>query len=55
MELKKLTAIICVGALEAVEEKLKDMHVHGITVSEVEGYGEYAGVRYVHGGCRTSR
>ncbi len=42
MELKKIVAIIRVQALGDVEERLVAMHVKGISVTRVKGYGEYA-------------
>ena len=41
MEVKRVIAIIRSEALEALEEKLKSLHVGGVTVSRVKGYGEY--------------
>src|SRR3974377_600134 len=38
---RKLTAIVRIDVLEKVEETLKNMHVPGITVSKVKGYGQY--------------
>lgn len=42
MALVKITAIIRRAALEAVETRLKQVGVPGITVSTVKGFGEYA-------------
>ncbi len=42
MKFRKVTAIIRPGNLEAVEECLKKMHVPGISVTKVKGFGEYA-------------
>lgn|SRR5574341_134215 len=42
MQLRKVTAIIRSDSLEAVEERLKQMLVKGLTVTHVKGYGEYA-------------
>lgn len=42
MELRKVTAIIRGSTLKAVEDKLKEIRVPGISVSKVKGYGEYA-------------
>ncbi|MFZ0929764.1 MAG: P-II family nitrogen regulator [Syntrophobacteraceae bacterium] len=41
MEFKKVTAIVRINLLEAVEKRLRQLGVRGITVSEVKGYGEY--------------
>lgn len=38
----KITAIIRVEFLERVEKKLQDIGIDGVSVSEVEGFGEYA-------------
>lgn len=40
--LRKVTAIVRCGVVEAVEKRLKAMHVPGISVMKVKGYGEYA-------------
>lgn len=42
MELRKVTAIIRSSMLKQVEERLKEMDVKGLSVSNVKGYGEYA-------------
>ncbi|HEC12732.1 MAG TPA: P-II family nitrogen regulator [Acidiferrobacteraceae bacterium] len=42
MEFRKITAIIRQEMLEAVETRLQEMGVSGVTVSQVKGYGEYA-------------
>lgn len=42
MALVKVTAIIRRDALEAVETRLKQVGVRGVTVSTVKGFGEYA-------------
>lgn len=42
MELKKVTAIVRTHVLEEVENKLKEICACGVTISNVEGYGEYA-------------
>ncbi|MCF6355574.1 MAG: P-II family nitrogen regulator [Candidatus Polarisedimenticolaceae bacterium] len=39
---QKVTAIIRCDALEKVESVLQSMGVHGISVTKVKGYGEYA-------------
>lgn len=41
-QLCKVTAIIRLTKLEAVEARLRDFHVPGISVTKVKGYGEYA-------------
>jgi nitrogen regulatory protein P-II 1 len=38
----KVTAIIRSEALEKVEQRLQELGVHGISVTRVTGYGEYA-------------
>ncbi len=40
-EYKKVTAIVHPSRLEHVEAELKEHYVHGLTVSEVCGYGEH--------------
>lgn len=40
MNYRKITAIIHPSKLEAVEEKLKQLGVPGISVGKVKGYGE---------------
>jgi len=40
MNYSKITAIIQPLKLEAVEEKLKNLYVPGISVTKVQGYGE---------------
>jgi nitrogen regulatory protein P-II 1 len=42
MELKQVVAIVRGSVLEAVEERLRQVGVKGISVSSVKGYGEYA-------------
>ncbi len=42
MDIMKIVAIIRNEALEKVEGRLVDMRVHGISVTKVKGYGEYA-------------
>lgn len=39
---RKVTAIVRVDCLERVEKALQDLHVRGVSVSRVKGYGEYA-------------
>lgn len=39
---RKVTAIVRVDRLEHVEKALQDLHVSGVSVSQVKGYGEYA-------------
>ncbi len=41
MSCYKITAIISHDCLQAVEKALMRLHVRGISVSEVSGYGEY--------------
>lgn len=40
--LRKLTAIVRVSALDAVQRRLHELHVPGLSVTRVKGYGEYA-------------
>jgi nitrogen regulatory protein P-II 1 len=42
MELRKITAIIRSTALQDVEQKLRSMHVPGLSTTRVKGYGEYS-------------
>jgi nitrogen regulatory protein P-II 1 len=42
VELRKVTAIIRSAMLETVETRLQDIGVHGLSVSHIKGYGEYA-------------
>jgi len=42
MSFKKITAIFRCDSCEKVERKLKDIGVHGFSLSKVKGYGEYA-------------
>jgi nitrogen regulatory protein P-II 1 len=42
MELKQVVAIVRGSVLEAVEERLRQVGVKGISVSPIRGYGEYA-------------
>ncbi len=42
MELKKVVAIVRGSVLEAVEDRLRQSGVKGISVSPIKGYGEYA-------------
>ena len=42
MSFRKIPAIIKPDRLEAVEARLRDLAVPGISVSKVKGYGEYA-------------
>jgi nitrogen regulatory protein P-II 1 len=42
MEYRKVTAIVRGELLEKVERRLQDIGVHGISVTHVKGYGEYA-------------
>ncbi len=41
MELKKITAVIRTHQLEAVEMRLRELGLKGMTVDRVKGYGEY--------------
>ena len=40
--LRKITAIVRTLVLEKVEERLREIHVPGISVTRVKGFGEYA-------------
>lgn len=42
MELKQVVAIVRGSVLEAVEERLRQLGVEGLSVSPIRGYGEYA-------------
>lgn len=42
MALKKVTAIVRCSSLETVEEALQNLHVPGLTITHVVGFGEYA-------------
>jgi len=41
MDYKRIIVIIPSEALEVIEEKLRQLRVGGVTVSQVKGYGEY--------------
>lgn len=41
MDYKRIIVIVPEEALDAVEERLRQLHIEGITVSRVRGYGEY--------------
>ncbi len=42
MELKQIVAYVRNVSLDRVEARLIDLHVRGLSVSPVKGYGEYA-------------
>lgn len=42
MGITQVVAIVRDDKLERVEEHLKNMHVRGLSVSHIKGYGEYA-------------
>ena len=42
MEFRKVTAIIQPHTLEKVEKSLRALHVPGVSVTKVKGFGEYA-------------
>ena len=42
MDLSMVIAIVHPSALGTIEKRLRELRVRGITVSKVEGYGEYA-------------
>lgn len=41
-DFRKIIAIIRKGHLEAVEKRLEDIGIKGLTVTQVKGFGEYA-------------
>ena len=41
MNLKYVVAVIRADVLDALEAKLASLHVRGLTVSKVKGFGEY--------------
>lgn len=41
MSLKYVVAVIRADVLDALEVKLSSLHVRGLTVSKVKGFGEY--------------
>lgn len=41
MEYKRIIVILPEESLESAEERLRQLHVDGITLSRVHGYGEY--------------
>ena len=42
MKYRKITAIFNIDKLEAVETRLQELGVSGLSVTKVKGYGEYA-------------
>ncbi len=42
MNFRKVTAILRCESCEKVEQKLQELGVHGLSISKVKGYGEYA-------------
>ena len=42
MRFRKVTAIFRPDRLEAVEDRLRDLGVAGVSVTKVKGFGEYA-------------
>jgi len=40
-EFRKVTAILRIDRLEAVEKALQDIQIRGLSVTRVKGYGEY--------------
>lgn len=42
MNFRKVTAIFRPDRLEAVEDRLRDLDVPGVSVTKVKGFGEYA-------------
>jgi len=42
MRYRKVTAIFRIDLLEKVEQRLHQLGVHGLSVTKVKGYGEYA-------------
>jgi nitrogen regulatory protein P-II 1 len=55
MTLKKVTAIVRCSSLETVEEALRKLHVPGLTITHVVGFGEYANVFKDDWTCRHAR
>ena len=49
--MKKIEAIIRPWALEAVKDAITDQGVHGITVTEVKGFGRQKGHKEVYRGA----
>lgn len=41
MNYRKVTAICRIDMLETVEQKLRELGVKGLSISKVQGYGEY--------------
>ena len=41
MDYKRIIAIVPTESLQVIEERLKQLRVGGVTVSQVKGYGEY--------------
>ncbi len=41
-EFRKVTALVRTSVVEAVEKALQAIHVKGVSVTRVKGYGEYA-------------
>jgi len=41
MMYRKVTAIVASTRLPAIEEALQSLHISGVSVSQVRGYGEY--------------
>jgi nitrogen regulatory protein PII len=41
MDYKRIIAIVPTESLQVIEERLKQLHVGGVTLSQVKGYGEY--------------
>lgn len=53
--LRKVTAIIRSSVLNDVERRLRDIHVPGVSVTKVKGYGEYANFFRPDWSCRHAR
>ena len=51
--MKKIEVIIKLFKLDEVRESLNDVGVHGITVSEVKGFGRQKGIPNCTGGRNT--
>jgi nitrogen regulatory protein P-II 1 len=41
MDYKRIIAIVPTESLEPIQERLRQLRVGGVTVSQVKGYGEY--------------
>lgn len=53
--LRKVTAIIRSSVLDDVEQRLRDIHVPGVSITKVKGYGEYANFFRPDWSCQHAR